>query len=51
MLLGNGGVAVVPILYDTIRAKNDNMMGDGSLQADLEWPWEEILTDGEAASP
>jgi NAD(P)-dependent dehydrogenase (short-subunit alcohol dehydrogenase family) len=32
-----------PILYDTIRAKNDNMMRDGSLQADLEWPWDELL--------
>lgn len=40
-----------PILYDTIRVKNDNMMSDGSLQADLEWPWEEILTGGEAESP
>lgn len=33
-----------PVLYDTIRAKNDNMMRDGSLAADLEWPWEEILS-------
>ena len=33
-----------PVLYDTIRAKNDNMMRDGSLQADLEWPWDELLS-------
>ncbi|MFW2339523.1 MAG: SDR family NAD(P)-dependent oxidoreductase [Acidimicrobiia bacterium] len=32
------------ILFDTIRAKNDNMMNDGSLQADLEWPWDEIFS-------
>jgi hypothetical protein len=40
-----------PLLYDTIRAKNDNMMMDGSLQADLDWPWEEVLFDGEVDSP
>jgi NAD(P)-dependent dehydrogenase (short-subunit alcohol dehydrogenase family) len=39
-----------PILYDTIRSKNNNMMRDGSLQADLEWPWEEILTGSETGS-
>jgi NAD(P)-dependent dehydrogenase (short-subunit alcohol dehydrogenase family) len=39
-----------PILYDTIRAKNDNMMRDGSLQADLEWPWDELL-GGDGADP
>jgi len=33
-----------PVLYDTIRAKNDNMMRDGSLQADLEWPWDELFS-------
>lgn len=35
-----------PVLYDTIRTKNDNMMRDGSLQADLEWPWDKVLTGG-----
>jgi len=33
-----------PVLFSTIRTKNEAMMADCSLPADLEWPWEQLLS-------
>lgn len=48
MMDGRFWIFTHPVMADiTLRRRFDAMVGDGSRPVDLEWPWEEILDQGE----